>query len=305
MIPFDEFIAIDWSGSQAVLSPSITVARAPSHEASISLIAPPKKYWSRTHVAEWILNQAACSKRLLIGIDSNLGYAVSTVHKHLPGLPTAHELWSFIDATCCQESNFYAASFWRESLFRDEFWIAGKKTAHFNSIRRQTESSCITQQLGFPESPFKLIGAKQVGKGGLAAMRMAHFLKEQLQAKIAFWPFDSQECYHQATIVIAEIYPRLFLKKANHGLSKVRDVKKLKELLSFFEATPSLLSSLNDHQTDALIAAAGMRQLIQKNKIVLNLEKCSPILREQLRIEGWILGVSLLPTFRWQQEDKS
>ena len=291
MIPFDEFIAIDWSGSQALFSPSITIAIAPFQESSVSLITPPNKEWSRTHVAEWIINHAAYSKRLLIGIDSNFGYAASTVFKRLPNLQTATELWSLIDSTCSQESNFYAQAFWQDSLFCHDFWTAGKKPPHFPEKRRQTELSCINEQLGFPENPFKLIGAKQVGKGGLSAMRMAHFLKMQLQEKIAFWPFDSQENCDAATIVIAEIYPRLFLKKANHGLSKVRDMKKLKDLLSFFEAKSSPLSSLNDHQSDALIAAAGIRSLMDSNKTIFNLENCSSAFKKQLQIEGWILGV--------------
>ncbi|MFZ4115517.1 MAG: hypothetical protein ACOYK6_02195 [Chthoniobacterales bacterium] len=293
MIPFDAFIAIDWSGSKALLTPSITVAKAASHASSVALVSPPKKEWSRTDVAEWIVQQARNSKRLLIGIDSNFGYAAATVRKRLPHLQAAHELWSFVDTICHQEPNFYAHLFWRESPFRDDFWVAGKKPLHFKPIRRQTESSCITQQLGFPETPFKLIGAKQVGKGGLAAMRMAHFLKKRLQEKIAFWPFDSQEHCNQATIVVAEIYPRLFLKKANHGVSKIRDIKKLKELVSLFQATSPSLSSINDHQADALMAAAGMRHLVHKNNDFLNLEKYSTPFKEQLRIEGWILGVSL------------
>jgi hypothetical protein len=124
-------------------------------------------------------------------------------------------------------------------------------------------------------------------------MRMAHFLKEQLQEKVAFWPFDAQERCNQATIVITEIYPRLFLNKANHGRSKIRDLTTLKELLLFFKATSSCLVSINDHQTDALIAAAGMRSLMQADPTLLNLEQCSPSCIKQLRMEGWILGVSL------------
>jgi hypothetical protein len=205
----------------------------------------------------------------------------------------AHELWSFVDSCCRETSYFYAQDFWTESIFCHDFWVTGKKPPHFEEIRRLTESSCIAQQRGLPEHPFKLIGTKQVGKGGLAAMRMAHFLKEQLQEKVAFWPFDSQERCNQATIVIAEIYPRLFLNKANHGRSKIRDLKQLKELLLFFKATSSHLASINDHQTDALIAAAGMRSLMQEDPTLLNLEQCSPSCINQLRMEGWILGVSL------------
>jgi hypothetical protein len=291
MIPFDDFIAIDWSGSKAILSPSITVARASSNKSYVSLIASPKNQWSRTEVAAWIINQAEKPKRLLIGIDSNFGYAVSAVHKRLPELQTAHELWALIEKICHQEFNFYALPFWKESLFRDDFWIEGKKPLHFPVTRRLTELSCIDQQLGFPENPFKLIGAKQVGKGGLSAMRMAHFLKKKLQHKIAFWPFDSQEDCDAATIVIVEIYPRLFLRKANHGLSKVREIKKLKELLSFYKATMKPLCKINDHQSDALLAAAGMRSLIQKNETHLPLKNCSEAFIHQLRIEGWIFGV--------------
>ncbi|KAB2642558.1 MAG: hypothetical protein DVB29_07240 [Verrucomicrobia bacterium] len=293
MIPFDDYIAIDWSGSKAVLSPGIAVAKAFKDDSQVLLISPPEKEWSRARVAEWLILQAAGSKRLLVGIDSNLGYSASLVHKYLPHLQTAHELWALIEKTCHQESNFYAHAFWRESLFRDAFWIEGKKPLHFPVTRRLTELGCIDQHRGYPENPFKLIGAKQVGKGGLAAMRMAHFLKEQLQEKIAFWPFDSQEHCNEATIVILEIYPRLFLREANHGLSKVRDIKKLKELLLFYKSTTPSHSKINDHCADALIAAAGMRHWIHESNDSLNLEQCSATFVKQLRIEGWILGVSL------------
>jgi hypothetical protein len=127
MIPFDDYIAIDWSGSKAVLSPGIAVAKAFKNDSQVSLISPPEKEWSRARVAEWLILQAAGSKRLLVGIDSNLGYAASLVHNYLPHLQTAHELWALIEKTCHQESNFYAHAFWRESLFRDAFWIEGKK----------------------------------------------------------------------------------------------------------------------------------------------------------------------------------
>lgn len=291
MIPFEEYIAIDWSGSKTVFSSGLAIARALSNEPCLSLIDPPQKQWSRTHVAEWLLRQAVYPKRLLVGIDSNFGLAASIVRKHAPDIHEIEALWQIVDNICTKESNFYAYPFWNNSLFCSEFWVSGKKPTYFNPARRKTESSCLLQQLGSPETPFKLIGAKQVGKGGLAAMRMAYFLKKKLGEKIAFWPFDSLEAYDRATIVIAEIYPRLFFQKANHGFSKIRNVVKINEVVSFFQASPLLLPSVNDHQADALVSAAGMRQLIENSSPILDLEKCSIELLSYLRLEGWILGV--------------
>ncbi len=290
MTSFHAYIAIDWSGAQELHTSSIALAEALADKKKVTLIAPPEKQWSRSSVATWILRQADCSKRLLIGIDSNLGYAAGFLKTRLPKLKKAQELWQIIDEHCQGEENFYASTFWKESLFCHDFWTQGKQPSSFSSLRRQTELACRAECLGTPESPLKLLGAKQVGKGGLAAMRMAHFLKKELQEKIAFWPFDTSASCSRATIVVTEIYPRLFLQRANSGSSKIRSMEKLKELLFFYQSTSCKMNNLSDHQADALATAAGMRYFLKKNPSLFNIEECPLLLQQQLQVEGWILG---------------
>lgn len=140
---------------------------------------------------------------------------------------------------------------------------------------------------GAPESPLKLVGARQVGKGGLAGMRVLAELKRRLGGAFAVWPFDDPD---KARIVCVELYPRLFLRAAGHGSAKVRSLAELDRCLAALgsasyddrDATPT------DHETDALVAAAGLRQVGGRASL-WNPKGMSAIARQT---EGWIFGVS-------------
>lgn len=289
MREFDDFIAIDWSGARAVQTPSIAVAAVAAGSPDLRLLYPSGgRLWSRTEIFDSIIDLAQKEKRTLIGIDANLGYAAEIARKHLKKDGSAFDLWSYIDSVCSSNDNLYAACFWNHPDIRDDFWLKGKKSESIVLLKRETEQACAQQGLGNPESTFKLLGPKQVGKGGLAAMRLCHHLKKCLSADVAFWPFSTVHEIERAKIVICEIYPRLFIKRSGFPDKKIHSHEHLKTVLGFFEGVVNENIPINDHITDALVAACGMKYFLKNGGFDLSDRSGSEC---QPGLEGWIMGV--------------
>ena len=286
---FDEYIGVDWSG-----------AKSPQHSHSIALAtcntlgseapSPISKKLSRTDVHNLIVEKLKGDKRVLVGIDCNFGYAASVAKKQLGEAVNYTRLWQAVDSVNAEHKNFFAGNTWSTSDFAEYFWTQGKQPEWFNPqlLRRHTETAAAEQGLGIPESPFKLIGAKQVGKGGLAGMRMLRSLKSTYGDKIAIWPFETS-LIASAQVVMTEIYPRLFIKHAGFGNNKVRDVESLNKILKHFSCKPFIQNGpLNDHLSDAIIASAGLRWYC-KHKAPFSVDVDMPV--QAITLEGWIFGV--------------
>ena len=65
-------------------------------------------------------------------------------------------------------------------------------------------------------------------------MRLAVDLKRKLGRQVCIWPFEDH--VDDASLVIVEIYPRLFLKAAGMGSIKIREKENLHKALSFFKS---------------------------------------------------------------------
>lgn len=284
---FDRYVGIDWSGAKSPLK-SYSVALASCNATDDGSPNAITSKLSRTDVYEYILGLADSKQRGLVGIDCNFGYAQSVAQTHFGDDINYRKLWSLVDNINDANPNFFAGKFWQHPKFQSCFWTKGKQPEWFKleALRRLTEQRAIDAGLGIPESPFKLIGAKQVGKGGLAGMRLVHQLKQQLGDKLAIWPFE-QSNTDKAQIVVCEIYPRLFIKYANYGNLKVRDLDTLNDVLNHLQSS-SYFSNipLNDHLSDAIIASAGLRYFCEHRQAL-----SKPIPDAASLIEGWIFGV--------------
>lgn len=293
-IDFAMYVGIDWSG-----------AKHPMRTHSISLSwckkgnEPPQ--WldgplSRKDVADWIIKNATLPSRgrVLIGIDCNLGYSADIITDQFGIHAAASDLWHEVDALNQRDDNFNAELFWKNQKYKKYFWVSGKTPDWYNqrNLRRMTERKCISDGLGVPECPFKFIGPKQVGKGGLSGMRLVKFLSEYLKEKICIWPF--QNITDTTQIVIAEIYPRLFWNKTGMRNVKVSDMETLNRALYHFNSRPIHGDYLiTDHKSDAAITSVGLRDFIQsryaKNNLLFDIpDNMLPIVKS----EGWIFGVN-------------
>ncbi len=285
---FDRFVGIDWTGAKSpIISKAIAVSEC-TMDVAPTLI---NQKWSRQLVCNYIESLLSGNQRILIGIDCNFGYASEILEHQIGKHKTAFDLWAEIDQHCVKDPNFFAGGFWQHGSYKSYFWTEGKMKNGFQMPMRQTEIHCRQNGFGHPESPFKMIGAKQVGKGGLSGMRLAYYLKKKHQDKIAIWPFDNDDICNNAKIVITEIYPRQFIIRAGFGNKKLRTSDDLNNALHHLKSKPFNGEFDSDHDSDAIISAAGLRYLCGHNKTIPNALSNPHNDSILLKQEGWIFGI--------------
>lgn len=269
---FDQYIGIDWSGAAQPGYAGVAVARcAPGRSAPV-LVSPPAgaRHWTRSAVLDWLRGELATGRRLLAGFD--FAFALGGSRSRAPAL------WAEVEATCAADDDLLGS---RYADGDPRFWSRGPRPADWLGPARPAEAACIAAGLGHPQTPFQLIGAKQVGKGALAGMRLLDRLHREAADAVAIWPFDS-DAGHDRRSVVCEIYPRLFIRRAGFGNAKLRQRDDLNHVLNAFASIGLASGSFDDHQGDALVTAAGLRHLAD-----------DPALWAAGRDEpeGWIFGV--------------
>jgi hypothetical protein len=279
---FDAFVAIDWSGAKGRRHKGIAIAEA-RLDASPRLVRPGHA-WSREEVLYWLLNRAA-KEPTLFGFDFSFAPPIVERGEYLLGEPdvprTAREFWAYVDARCDDE-DLGAASF-LEIAHRRHFYfgIADGVKADFMHFR-QCDARLNAQGGRKTASAFDAIGAAQVAKASFSGMRLLH----RLDGKVAIFPMD-QLPEHGSAVV--EIYTRIYLRRAGMSGAKLRTRAELNRALAGLGSKPARLSfEPNDHQTDALVTAAGMRALARQEPRAFEPEGLTP---EIALAEGWTFGV--------------
>lgn len=279
---FDRFVAIDWSGAR--VARGIAVAEALPGSGAPRLVKPAGKHWLRGEVLDYLIALVA-RERVLIGIDCAFSLPWERAGRY--GLPDAPALWARIDALGGEGDDLSGHGFVGHLDHIADYWRSGPRPEGYVEPHRATEMACRAEGLGAPESPYKLIGAKQVGMGGLAGMRLLHRLRERAAGRLGVWPFDGTG----APSLAVEIYPRLFLRRFGHGGTKVRNPGQLAAVLGAMGARvpENLTPVLDDNDADALVSAVGLRWLSGGEGVWQ-----PPALDEMARrCEGWIFGVGL------------
>jgi hypothetical protein len=279
---FAAFVAIDWSGAKGKRHKGIAIAEARG-EAAPRLIRPGH-VWSREEVLAWLLRRAA-REPTLFGFDFSFAPPLIERGEYLPGEPdvpkTARAFWAYVERRCDDE-DLGAASF-LEVAHRAHFYfgIADGVKAGFMHFR-QCDARLNAQGGRKTASAYDAIGAAQVAKASFSGMR----LLRQLGGRVAIWPMDPLPEHGSAVV---EIYTRIYLRRAGLSGTKLRSLAALNEALRALGSRPARLSlEPNDHQTDALVTAAGMRQLAAHEPRAFEPEGLTP---EIARSEGWTFGV--------------
>ena len=279
---FAAYVAIDWSGAKGRKHKGIAIAEARG-EAAPRLIRPGH-IWSREEVLSWLLRQAE-KEPTLFGFDFSFAPPLIERGEYLPGesgVPkTARKFWAYVDAKCDDE-DLGAASF-LELAHRRHFYfgIADGVKAEFVRFR-QCDARLNAQGGRKTASAYDAIGAAQVAKASFAGMRLLH----HLDGRVAIWPMDPLSDHESA---IVEIYTRIYLRRAGLTGAKLRSRAALNLALEGLGSPPARLRfEPNDHQTDAIVTAAGMRQLAFTEPRAFDPEGLTPHIA---RTEGWTFGV--------------
>jgi hypothetical protein len=279
---FESYIAIDWSGAKGKRHKGIAIAEARGGAAPRLIRAG--HIWSREEVLEWLLSRAA-KKPTLFGFDFSSVPPLIERGEYLPGesdVPrTAREFWAYVDRLSTDE-DLGAASFLEQTHRRHfYFGIADGVKARFMHFR-QCDRRLNAQGGRKIASTYDAIGAAQVAKASFSGMRLLH----RLDGKVAIWPMDPLP---ERGSVVVEIYTRIYLRRAGMTGVKLRNRADLNRALKGLGSPPARLRfEPNDHQTDALVTAAGIRQLVLAEPRAFDPEGLTPNIAQT---EGWTLGV--------------
>jgi hypothetical protein len=279
---FAAYVAIDWSGAKGKRHKGIAIAEARG-EAAPRLIRAGQ-VWSRQEVLAWLLKQAA-KEPTLFGFDFSFAPPLVERGEYLPGEPnvpnTAREFWAYVD-TRCEDEDLGAASF-LEQVHRPHFYFGIADGVKADFVRfRQCDARLNAQGGRKTASAYDAIGAAQVAKASFSGMR---FLR-RLDDKVAIWPMDPLPEHGSAVV---EIYTRIYLRRAGMTGKKLRTRVALNLALEGLGSKPvRLRGEPNDHQTDALVTAAGMRQFAMTEPRAFDPEGLTPHIAEA---EGWTFGV--------------
>jgi hypothetical protein len=280
---FTRFVGIDWSGAKGKRHKGIAVALAGAGKSAPRLVRPGH-VWSRKEVLDWIVETSA-EGPTLYGFDFSFVPPIVERGEYLPGQPgvpsTAREFWAYVESHCDDE-DLGAASFLERSHRRHfYFGIADGAKAAFMHFR-QCDARLNGQGGRKTASAYDAIGAAQVAKASFSGMRLLHRLEDSL----AIWPMDR---LRPGASAVVEIYTRIYLRRAGLSGRKLRTRAELNlALKSLGSATARLRFEPNDHQTDALVTAAGMRALAADEPHAFAPAGLTP---QIARTEGWTFGV--------------
>jgi hypothetical protein len=284
---FDAFVAIDWSGAARGYT-GIAVAVCRGGRSAPKLIAPSGVRWTRLEIAEWLKRQLDGEQRLLIGFDfafgfpyENCGYLGGQAH----GINDIFALWELIEAKSAEDPDFGCLRFIDDPTYASLFWTAGPRPDHWVERKRRTEYVCAESTRTRPDTLYKLLHSKQVGKASITGMRVLHHVRSCKGDRVSIWPFERKR-----SSLIVEIYPTMFRKLATGSIAKLRSREELNGALAALKSRPiaeGVGFRLSDHETDALISAAGLRSIAGNPHVWTRPEVASP----QVRREGWIFGI--------------
>ena len=279
---FEAFFAIDWSGAKGRRHKGIAIAEARGESAP--RLVRPGHVWSREEVADWLVRQAA-KEPSLFGFDFSFAPPIHERGEYLPGEPhvprTAREFWAYVESRCDDE-DLGAASFLEQAHRRHfYFGIADGVKSEFMHFR-QCDARLNEQGGRKTASAYDAIGAAQVAKASFSGMRLLH----RIDGEVAIFPMDPLPTGGSAVV---EIYTRIYLRRAGMDGRKLRTRAALNQALTGLGSPPARLRfEPDDHQTDALVTAAGMRALALGEPRAFAPDGLTPRLA---LTEGWTFGV--------------
>jgi hypothetical protein len=284
---FGHFAAIDWSGAVGARQRGIALGLCRQGRGAPELVRPGH-VWSRQEVVDWMVGEMPAGT--LVGLDIGPSLPFADRGAFFPGWgespPDARGLWGLVERICAIDPHLAAATFVDHSEASRHFRRHGGRCGDlFQPGRgrlRVTEEAQREQGLN-PYSNFNLVGAAQVGKSSLTGMR----LLRRIHGKLPIWPFDPLPA---AGSLVVEIYTSIAALAAGlpKGRTKVRDAATLDRALAALGSDAhAALPAYDDHSTDAVMAAAWLRQ-VHADAGLWAPPRLTP---ELARTEGWTFGV--------------
>jgi hypothetical protein len=256
---FARTIGIDYSGAETPTSSlkGLRVYLAEDGLPPVEVLPPlsPRKYWTRRGIAEWLVEKLAEDLSTLVGIDHGFSFPMRyfETHRLTPDWPTF--LDDFQRHWPTDGDNTYV-DFVREGAVGNG--VARSGNARW---RRLTE-----ERAGNTKSVFHFDVQGSVAKSTHAGIPWLRFIRERLESRIHFWPFDGWDIPAGRSAIV-EVYPALW----NRGYAQ---------------------GNRTGDQHDAYSIAAWLARADRDGSLATFLNPdLSPPERTVAQVEGWILGV--------------
>ncbi len=284
---FQHFAAIDWSGAAGERHAGIALAICAAGDGAPRMVRPGHR-WSRAEVTDWLLTRMPAET--LVGLDISGSLAFADQGAFFPGWPgsppDARSLWGMVEDMCARDPHLGAGSFVDHPEIARHYRRHGAREGDLfgGGLGRLR----VTERLGQialgcrPTSNFNLVGASQVGKASLTGMRVLH----RLDGRIALWPFDPLPPHGSVAV---EIYTTIAAIAAGRtaSRSKLRTFAELNQALTVLGSKPVRgRGPIDDHRSDALLAAAWLRSVAHLPAYWRPEGMTSDIARK----EGWTFG---------------
>jgi hypothetical protein len=255
---FRRYIGIDYSGARTAEDSlnglRVYKARRDSLPVEVEPPPSPRKYWTRRGLAGWLAELLSQDVPTLVGIDHGFSFPLRyfELHRLEPDWPTF--LADFQQHWPTDAEHTYV-DFVRDGSVGD-----GEARSGSTRWRR------ITEERAGAKSVFHFDVPGSVAKATHAGLPWLRYLRNRLENRVHFWPFDGWEIPPGKSVLV-EVYPSLWSK------SYPREGR-----------TPD--------QHDAYVAAAWLRQVDLDGRLGKFLKPSMlPGEYHVARIEGWILGV--------------
>ncbi len=259
MSGFARYIGIDYSGAETPTASlkGLRVYMADRSTSPVEVMPPPspRKYWTRRGIAEWLVERLAESAPALVGIDHGFSFPLRYVESHAiePEWP------AFLD-------DFQRHWPTDENIYVDFVRVgaAGNGAARMGNSRwrRLTE-----ERAGGAKSVFHFDVQRSVAKSTHAGIPWLRFIRQRLDERVHFWPFDGWDI-PAGRSAVCEVYPALWSR-------------------SFTRADRT------SDQHDAYSIAAWLSRADQDGSLATFLKPdLTPPERAVAQVEGWILGVA-------------
>lgn len=258
MTAFNRYIGINYSGAETPDSglATLRVCLAEGGAAPGEVPSPDRRHWSRSDIAEWLVNRLDEEVPTLIGINHAFSFPIPYFQKHglAPDWPAFLDDFQHHWPT---DGDYIYVDFIREALY-------GNAAARMGDSRWRR---LCEERAGREKSVFDLNYPGSVAKATHAGLPWLRFIRRRLGARVHFWPFDGWKVPAGRSAIV-EVYPALW-----------RD--------NFPTAGRAR------HQHDAYCTAAFLSGADRMQALQMLLEPDLPSPEKvQAQIEGWILGVA-------------
>lgn len=228
---FDRYVAIDWSASATPKTgrDSIWIADL-RHGGTVDLSNPSTRAEAATVLSGIVDGQDG--GRVLVGIDASFGYPQgSAAHFGLSDDPPWLAMWTEITALANEDvrnrnNRFEVAAALNRRAAGDggPFWGCPHDDLHpalertkppiFEVSEFRTVEALLRTGGRYPKSAWQLLGAGSVGSQTLTLIPVLYRLLD----RIGVWPFTTGLQQPHDRVVVAEVWPGLFLRHVPVGM---------------------------------------------------------------------------------------